>query len=398
MANTSCNEIAQELLGYCLRGEAWPRAHLERLLEDECTDALFRIVVEGLADRFDPALCRVYEDLFGEVLWRTHSCVPCRLQSTPVSTRVSTRHAGVRAPRHVFVLSRITLGADVAVTSVILDAAKRRFPEAEIYLAGPRKNWELFAADPRIRHLAVNYRRGSLQDRLAHIPELREAIDHPDALVIDPDSRLTQLGLVPVCAPENYLFFESRSYGAESDAALPELTSRWVCETLGVADARPFIAPAEQPHVKRPAISVSLGVGENAAKRIADPFEPELLRMLGAKGATIYIDEGAGGEEAERVERAVTASGLPRGQIETWRGSFAGFAAIIRASDFYAGYDSAGQHVAAACGVPLLCVFAGFPCLRMFQRWHPTGPGPIEVIQVDDPDPSTLLARIQGVP
>jgi ADP-heptose:LPS heptosyltransferase len=393
LANTSCNEIAQELLGYCLRGEPWPKAHLERLLEDECSDALFRIVVEGLADRFDPRLCRVYEALFREILWRTPPGVPCRLQSTFPSS-----HATVPSPRQVFVLSRITLGADIAVASVILDAAKRRFPAAEIYLAGPRKNWELFAADPRIRHLAVNYRRGSLQDRLAHIPELRQAVDHPNALVIDPDSRLTQLGLVPLCAPENYLFFESRSYGAESDTALPELTSRWVCETLGIADARPFIAPAEQPHIKRPAISVSLGVGENAAKRIADPFEPELLRMLGAKGATIYIDEGAGGEEAERVERAIAASGLPRGQIETWRGSFAGFAAIIRASDFYAGYDSAGQHVAAACGVPLLCIFAGFPCLRMFQRWRPTGAGSIEVIRVDDPDPATLLARIQGLP
>jgi hypothetical protein len=29
----------------------------------------------------------------------------------------------------VFVLSRVTLGADVAVTSVLLDAAKRRFPK-----------------------------------------------------------------------------------------------------------------------------------------------------------------------------------------------------------------------------------------------------------------------------
>ena len=35
-----------------------------------------------------------------------------------------------------------------------------------------------------------------------------------------------------------------------------------------------------------------------------------------------------------------------------WEGSFAGFAAIIAASRLYVGYDSAGQHVAAACGVP----------------------------------------------
>ena len=34
----------------------------------------------------------------------------------------------------VFVLSRVTLGADVAVTSVLLAAAKRRFPQARIVL------------------------------------------------------------------------------------------------------------------------------------------------------------------------------------------------------------------------------------------------------------------------
>ena len=44
-------------------------------------------------------------------------------------------------------LSRVTLGADVAITSVILDAAKQRFPNANIYFVGPQKSWELFAAD-----------------------------------------------------------------------------------------------------------------------------------------------------------------------------------------------------------------------------------------------------------
>ena len=70
-------------------------------------------------------------------------------------------------------LSRVTLGADVAVTSVLMDAAKRRFPRAEIVFVGPRKNYELFAGDPRIRHAPVAYRRGSLRDRLAVWDELK---------------------------------------------------------------------------------------------------------------------------------------------------------------------------------------------------------------------------------
>jgi ADP-heptose:LPS heptosyltransferase len=57
------------------------------------------------------------------------------------------------------------------------------------------------------------------------------------------------------------------------------------------------------------------------------------------------------------------------------------------------GYDSAGQHVAAACGVPLISVFAGFPSLRMFHRWSPSGPR-VTVIRVDQPDPAGILAKV----
>ena len=57
------------------------------------------------------------------------------------------------------------------------------------------------------------------------------------------------------------------------------------------------------------------------------------------------------------------------------------------------GYDSAGQHVAAACGVPLISIFAGFPAPRMFHRWRPTGPR-ATVIRVDRPDPVEILARV----
>jgi len=89
------------------------------------------------------------------------------------------------------------------------------------------------------------------------------------------------------------------------------------------------------------------------------------------------------------VERAVARSGVP---ATFWDGSFAGFASIIAASRLYVGYDSAGQHVASAAGVPLVTIFAGFPTLRMFHRWRPTSG---TVIRVDEPDPDAILARIR---
>jgi ADP-heptose:LPS heptosyltransferase len=388
LANTSSDESARELLGYCLRGEAWPADLARALAADPCSDALFRIVAEGLADRFEPGLCEVYAELFAQVI----------AEALPglEAGELAARYRRVRQPRtvrgeprRVFVLSRVTLGADIAVTSVVLDAAKRRFPGAEILLAGGRKNWELFAGDPRVGHLPAGYRRGTLRERLAGWPDLRAALSQPESIVIDPDSRLTQLGLLPVCAEENYYFFESRSYGGGGDEPLCVLAARWARETMGVDGARPYMAPACGPPPET-GVAVSFGVGENPAKRIADPFEEELLRELAGGGAPVWIDKGAGGEEAARVERAAARAGTA---VRCWEGSFAGFAAIIAASRLYVGYDSAGQHAAAACGVPLLSVFAGFPCPRLFSRWRPRGSGPMEVVRVEDAAPERVLEQ-----
>ena len=387
MTSTSNSLIAREVLDQCLAGSVpgeLPRA----LIEDPGGQALFGILAEGLADRFEPVLCDAYAHLFSQAIAgvRGHAGA-AELAARYRRVRVPRPAAG--DPRRVFVLSRVTLGADVAVTSVLLDAAKRRFPEAQVVFVGPFKNYELFARDPRIQHAPVAWRRGGLRERLSVEPELRELLADPDSLVLDPDSRLTQLGLLPVCAEERYHLFESRSYGGASARPLPDLAAAWAFETLGVSGA-PYLALAGEPH-PRGAVAVSLGVGDNPAKRIADPFERNLLRLLALRGAPLCIDKGAGGDEAARVERAVAQAGV---QASFWGGSFAGFASIVAASRLYAGYDSAGQHVAAASGVPLVSVFAGFPAARMFDRWRPAGPR-CAVVRVERADPAEVLERVR---
>jgi len=392
LANISCEDAARELLGYCLRGETWPRGLLHQLLDGGGSGELFRVVAEGLADRFEPALCDTYAALFSEAL----AAVEAELNAESLLDRYQRirrpRQFGGGVVRNVFVLSRVTLGADVAITSVILDGAKQRFPDARIYLAGSRKAWELFESDARIEHLPVAYPRGgSLRERLEALHALRRPISQPGSITIDPDSRLTQLGLAPVSAEEDYYFFESRAYGGDGDESLGTLTRRWVAETFGIERARAYIAPKHRAG-GRPVVTVSLGVGENPAKRIGDPFEAELLRALVARGAFVLIDKGSGGEEAGRVEAAIR--GLPPERVQCWDGAFAPFAAEIAQSRMYIGYDSAGQHVAAACGVPLVSVFAGFASPRMFARWRPTGAGPIEVVRVENPEPGGVLEEV----
>jgi hypothetical protein len=359
LGNT-CNDLLQR----CLRGERWSEEMLREALAEDEGRAFLSIVVERLGDLFEPRLCDVYTELFTETIG---------IVAPKLMPRARRAKAPGRAPdsaERVYVLSRVTLGADIAVTSVMLDAAKKRYPDAEIFFVGPRKNFELFEADARVRHFAAPYpRSSSLGDRLA----ASAALWIPEGVVIDPDSRLSQLGLIKVCDDDNYFFFESRSYGEEA-GRLPNLAGHWAEEVFGVEDAGPYIAPL--PASGPPAdLTVSLGVGENSAKRVEGDFERQLLQVLAGTGAAILVDKGASVEERARVESA-----LPPG-ARTHDGAFAPFAAEIARSKLFVGYDSAGGHVASACGVPLISIANGFASERMLARWRPNG----VVIRGDQP-------------
>jgi ADP-heptose:LPS heptosyltransferase len=388
LASTSATDLARDLLAACLAGGRLPDPLLDELIDRAAVDpqsarAFFAIVIERLGDLFEPGLCDTYAQLFARAIER----VEPGLEAAGLLDRyerVRRPRACVIEPREVFVLSRITLGADVVVTSTILSAVRERFPRARIRFVGPRKNAAMFARQPRIEPLEFDYARGgTLTARIEGWRRLRDLLDRPHSIVVDPDSRLSQLGLLPIADEERHFFFESRAYGGETDEPLAQLTSRWCAETFGVEGAHPFVVPAATPETYDAA--VSFGVGENAEKRIADPFERRLLESLGDR--RVILDKGAGGAEAERAERAII--GLP--YVSTWQGDYAPFAARIANSRLYVGYDSAGQHVAAALGVPLVSIFAGYASERMFERWRPTGRGRIEVVKVANETTEEIL-------
>jgi ADP-heptose:LPS heptosyltransferase len=383
LASIPANELALEVLDACLRDGTWPARSLEDLIEralDEddpfvattANRALFSIIIERLGDLFEPSLCDVYARLFSHIISRALPEYDSR--------ELLLRYNRVRQPKRfvggdihrVFVLSRVTLGADAAVTSVALAMAKARFPEAEVCLVGPEKNAELFAGDPSIKPLPVAYGRSSLlRERLLAAAELKVTVDETGTIVIDPDSRLTQLGLIPVCDDSRYFFFESRAYGGSTDSSLSQLISEWLATAFDTDRFDPYIAPPVETPVAK--IAVSLGVGENDDKRLSDSFEVSAVRTLLEGGATVLIDRGAGGEEAQRVNAIAALLGNPP-NLHLHDGSYASFASHIVQSKLYVGYDSAGQHVAAAANVPLVSIFAGYASERMLQRWRPTTP------------------------
>lgn len=401
------------------------------------TVTLFRDIVERLNDSFAPTSYATYDRVFAQVI-EFYRRLPAGRQldeklrqfGLPNETALLARKARLANPRlpeagairKVVVLSRVTIGADVAVTSVLLAGARQRYPQAEIVLLGSAKLRELFGGETQLRVRELRYERGGavltrLQSWLAVVAAVAEEALTGDVLVIDPDSRLTQLGLLPVLADDSrYLFFESRRYGHETTLPLGELTARWWQALSGVettlfpqlALPREYITFGQKVARKlreakrQQIISLSFGVGGNENKRVHDAFEIALLRQL-LPNSALLLDKGGAPEERAQVD-ALVATLRAEGQqvlelnaenaiaklaaepsqpaIITWDGSIGAFAGMIAASDQYIGYDSSGQHLAAALGVPTLTVFVNSNSPRFAERWQPFGKGPVEIVTV----------------
>jgi ADP-heptose:LPS heptosyltransferase len=430
---------------------------------------IFPSLVEPLGDAFTPHACEIYNQLFAQVIQF------CRGQPAGAAIDAQLRRFGLvtesdllaraarlrrlsafslgRAQRiqKAFVLSRVTLGADIAVTSVVLAALKEVFPATALKLVANSKTHQLFAGDQRIQLCAIEYPRGGgLIERLASWQHTVEAIeqetlglDPTEYVIVDPDSRLTQLGLLPLVADENpYLFFESRSYRAAGIQKLSALTGHWLQQVFGMAEpVYPYCTPSPSDvsaakrltdrlkrHAPGPVVSLNLGVGTNPAKRLPDPFEVRLLTRLLSAGATTILDKGGDAEEIARIETLVaTLKGqgfraleldehcdtmslpvtLGETRLLTWQGGIGQFAALIAESTAYIGYDSAGQHIAAALGVPAIDIFTGFSSPRVPERWSPHGRRSVYVLVLDaaetystarlDAIVDTVLAHVPGI-
>ncbi len=411
------------------------------------TDAVFRLIVEALGDRFEPSASDLYVRFFSRVIDYCRRLPQGRrlddrlssfgLRSEEDVLRRAEGIRGARLPRgyptaevkKVLVLSRVTLGADVAVTSVVLSRMKSVFENAEVLLVGGAKAASLFASADRVGVLRFEYGRGAtLLERLMSWVRLAEVVGAEikdlavgEYVVVDPDSRLTQLGLLPVTNDDaGYCFFESRSYRSPGAESLAQLTGRWLSDLFGDGEQTdyPYVRLSTDDRdlglLARRTLSgrlaaVNLGVGDNAAKRLDDAFEQWLVSALLEAGYTVLLDRGAGERETERstgltarlrsagrLIGSITGAECRPGDVVAWQGSLSGFAGLIAASDLYVGYDSAGGHLAAALGVAGIDIFVGAACDRMVRRWQPWGPKPATVIGVrEGDDPSSVFSEVQ---
>lgn len=424
-------------------------AHPEPEIARAGTTGLFPELIERLNDSFAPSACALYDQVFAQVI-DFHRRLPAgrafdaglkrfglfneadllarkaQIRNSPNLKSQISNPASFNSVKKVLLPSRVTIGADVAITSVFINKLRPLLPKAEFVLLGSGKLRELFGGDRRIRVREIKYERGgTVLARLtswlavvAAVDEERRGLSVEELWLLDPDSRLTQLGLLPLLTDErNYLFFESRSYRHQPITQIGQLAALWLGELTGAhIPSFPFVAlPIQLQQLgqiiaaklrqspSKGLITISFGVGGNERKRVSAEFEEQLVQHLLAD-AKLILDKGASEAERAAINGIVArlraqgriiievneqnAAGISErktinADVLTWDGGIGAFAALIAASDEYIGYDSAGQHIAAALGVPTLTVFVNSNSATFAERWRPYGVGVSKVLQCE---------------
>ncbi|MBI4464705.1 MAG: hypothetical protein HY647_08390 [Acidobacteria bacterium] len=428
----------------------------EPCLAEPGQHATFPLLVEQLSDSFNPAYCQLYDRVFAQMIsycrrlplgreldaalrrFGLESEADLLERKSRMRQRQPLHDAFQRNPvRKVMVLSRVTLGADVAITSLVLQKVKSSFPQAERVLMGLPKVRELFGGDESLRFRQIQYANdSSLLERLQNWLPVVQAVEEEvrglssqEYVLLDPDSRLLQLGLLPALPEESrYFFFESRRFGELGTGSIGQITLRWLQGLFGGEEAlfpgvwlreedrnwgRRICQQLRQSGTNY-LVAISFGVGGNPLKRLSDAFEEHLVDHLLAEGCTVILDKGFGEEEIGRANRLVArarAGGrqvieldethretmrsgeLDRCQMLIWQGGIGPFSALISHSDEYIGYDSAGQHIAAALGVPLVDIFTASTMPVFRERWRPFGSSIVKVA-VESGEPENTVPMV----
>jgi ADP-heptose:LPS heptosyltransferase len=251
---------------------------------------------------------------------------------------------------------------------------------------------------------------------LAVTEEEQQGLAPGAMLLIDPDSRLSQLGVLPLIADAQYFFFDSRSRETkEHHLSMAQMANAWVNLLTGTEDFHyPKIWPKDElmatgrqlidslrlAGAKR-VIVMNFGVGGNHRKRVGIRLEAEIMReLLATPDTVVLLDKGFGEEELAQTEVLLSTAALAGHTVQhahfevnnftplNWgvigmQCGIGEIAALIAQADEYIGYDSACQHLAAALGTPCLTLFAGSNNTRFIRRWSPFGHGPSRIIHID---------------
>lgn len=414
------------------------------ILAEAATETLYGPIIEGLCNDFTG----LGADAANLVLLRMLSHIRNKPQGKRLNQLLNEsgfydeesllkRHARIRRInpisekrrnriRKIILLSRVTIGADVLIVSPVAHRLSKVFPAAELIFIGPPHLEELLCDLSAVRFHQFEYKRfGKMSDKICVWPLIHDLVrqearglKNGELVVFDPDTRLTQLGLLPLIDEESTFYFDSRREPVDgTNPSLALLANKWLDTILpGTLPCNPALSFKEQALKSAQAfvtklsptstlIIISLGVGGNENKRLADPFEAELLlALLRRPNTIILLDSGRSSDNLKRIlallaemeQNSIPVSFITENDLSTqtisygqgvigFKGSIGAIGALISLAHGFIGYDSSCQHIAAACGTPSVIAFAGAPNRRFQERWRPYSPaGTSQTIMLED--------------
>ncbi|MFZ2655095.1 MAG: glycosyltransferase family 9 protein [Victivallales bacterium] len=410
-------------------------------LDEIGSSALFETVLGGLRDEFEDLQTETYNRVMSQIISFCRR-IPagkelnnCMLEfglfnPDEIVRRIQKIRAESgnyrklpRNPKKIMVLSSGSMAADVAIVSVVIQRLAGRFPSTEIVLIGDSRLSELFGNNPNVRIVPIpGSSGGSPVERfkvwhgILGIAEKETSGKLDSVLLVDPDSSLSHLGILPLVDDSKYLFFNIRGGQkfppklslsrlanilmdkilSESESCHPKV---WLADDV-LSESADFAKRLRKKGCRR-IISVGFGAGDNPRKRVGHDFEGKLiLELLRKPGTVVFLDRGLTPEEneysgklmktlarkkmitKELVFGAFKGGELSHGVIGV-RSSLGEISGLISESDEFIGYDSPLMHVAAALGVTAYAVFAGSNNPHFIRRWNACGPGRCALIHVD---------------
>ena len=404
---------------------------------------LFRDIVEYNNDELTAESRNIYSKIFTLVISVARNAPACeaidkKLRGIRINDEedLYAHYENVRNQRSNFdaanaekvgkvaILSRMTIGADIAVTSAIIERLKVEYPNAGIVIIGDKRIGGLFESDSRVSVAPIKYSKGgTLAVRLNSWIDLADMVEElaPD-YIFSPSSRLDQLGILPLTDTERYFFWGSAVPEGQKPRALTLMMNEWMNNVFGTPGAGTLYYPAlhmgsghtadagkvwsKYGLADKYVISAKYDVGGNHDKSLGTEFEKaHLPGLLSEDGSVVVMDRGFGDEElahsqvlideaarlgARIIDITDIADGSGVGNridemdpadkdavegptLIVFHGSVAGWAALVGKTDEAFSYDSVGQHIAAALNVPVVIAFTGYRTKFFPKIWTPMG-------------------------
>ena len=319
--------------------------------------------------------------------------------------------------KKAIILSRNTIGAEACINGIIINRAMANLPNAKIIFVDTTNSGRHIFNHPRIssissfvnsegkeisllwdRHNISVLSRFEYTANLSDFIEIETSgLDEKEFIVFDADTRLSQTGAMPICAPDRHYFIDTvLKNDNEKVESLGRLCNDYlnrIFQESGMHYPKIFLPKEEIKKVKefrktipsKKIIMLHFGSGLKS-KSLSLEFEKKLALVACNYGTPIIILPPVDWE-MEKIKSTISfleENGKVKGKdFFTFGAPLSTFVSLINEMDLCICYDSQSQHMAASLGVPFITLFTGYINKTFLQRWTPISENFFKIIDID---------------